>query len=226
VGHRDRFLERGTELGRILDRAFRPPAHRLGELAIVDVGIVDAGADRAHVLAGVDDAIAEVRHALHVHDFLVVAAVVVHHREQRNLVPRRRPPHAGRVHEIAIRLEAGRRGDRRAAVPRGHGEEALRGQRRRHGKEEESSHQAQPRRVHRRSAREGSRVPAEFDRLQLARKVKGLREKRKMSQVELAALAGTKQPNIARLESGKVVPRLDFLEKVARAWWTPGRPHR
>lgn len=58
---------------------------------------------------------------------------------------------------------------------------------------------------------------AEFDRLQLARKVKGLREKKKMSQVELAELAGTKQPNIARLESGKVVPKLDFLEKVARA---------
>lgn len=57
----------------------------------------------------------------------------------------------------------------------------------------------------------------EFDRLQLARKFKGLREKKKMSQVELAALAGTKQPNIARLESGKVVPKLDFLEKVARA---------
>ena len=37
-----------------------------------------------------------------------------------------------------------------------------------------------------------------------------------MSQVEVAALAGTKQPNIARLESG-VVPNLDFLEKVARA---------
>src|SRR5437016_12154861 len=58
---------------------------------------------------------------------------------------------------------------------------------------------------------------AEFDRLQLARKVKGLREKKKMSQVELAALAGTKQTNIARLESGKVVTRLAFLEKVARA---------
>lgn len=58
---------------------------------------------------------------------------------------------------------------------------------------------------------------AEFDRLQLARKVKGLREKKKMSQVELAELAGTKQPNIARLESGKVIPKLDFLEKVARA---------
>src|SRR5258708_32500319 len=58
---------------------------------------------------------------------------------------------------------------------------------------------------------------AEFDRLQLARKVKGLREKKKMSQVQLAALAGTKQPNIARLESGNVVPRLDFLEKGAAA---------
>ena len=58
---------------------------------------------------------------------------------------------------------------------------------------------------------------AEFDRLQLARTVKGLREKKKMSQVQLAALAGTKQPNIARLESGKVIPKLDFLEKVARS---------
>src|SRR5437868_13558930 len=58
---------------------------------------------------------------------------------------------------------------------------------------------------------------AEVDRLQPARTVKALREKKKMSQVELAALAGTKQPNIARLESGKVVARLDFLEKVARA---------
>ena len=36
----------------------------------------------------------------------------------------------------------------------------------------------------------------EFDRLQLARKVKELHEK-KMSQVQLGALAGTKQPNIA-----------------------------
>lgn len=58
---------------------------------------------------------------------------------------------------------------------------------------------------------------AEFDRLQLARKVKGLRQKKKMSQLRLALLAGTKQPNIARLESGKVIPKLDFLEKVARA---------
>lgn len=58
---------------------------------------------------------------------------------------------------------------------------------------------------------------AEFDRLQLARKVKGLREKKKMTQLRLAVLAGTQQPNIARLESGKVVPKLDFLEKVARA---------
>src|SRR5258708_39781540 len=62
---------------------------------------------------------------------------------------------------------------------------------------------------------------AEFDRLQLARKVKGLREKKKMSQVELATLAGTKQRNIARLGSGKWVPRLDFLEKVAHALGGP-----
>ena len=63
----------------------------------------------------------------------------------------------------------------------------------------------------------GPEFRSEFDRLRLARKVKGLREKKKMSQAQLGALAGTKQPNIARLESGNVVPRLDFLEEVARA---------
>jgi hypothetical protein len=58
--------------------------------------------------------------------------------------------------------------------------------------------------------------------------VKGLREKKKMRQVDLAALTGTKQPNIARLESGKVITRPSpFLtrfpqrragdDKVARA---------
>src|SRR5215813_12770645 len=57
---RDRFLERRTERGGILDRPPRPPAHGLRELVIFDVRVLDAGPDRAHVVAEARDAIAEV----------------------------------------------------------------------------------------------------------------------------------------------------------------------
>jgi DNA-binding XRE family transcriptional regulator len=53
-----------------------------------------------------------------------------------------------------------------------------------------------------------------FDQLQLARKVRALREAKHLSQGELARRAGTKQPTIARLESGRVLPRLDLLQKM------------
>ncbi len=61
---------------------------------------------------------------------------------------------------------------------------------------------------------------AEFDRFEVARLVRELRELKKLSQGELAARVGTKQPAIARLESGRVVPKLDLLDKVARALGT------
>lgn len=57
----------------------------------------------------------------------------------------------------------------------------------------------------------------EFDRLQLAREIKKLRENQHMTQEQLAILTGTKQPAIARLESGEVLPRLDLLERIACA---------
>jgi ribosome-binding protein aMBF1 (putative translation factor) len=60
-------------------------------------------------------------------------------------------------------------------------------------------------------------VRAEFDKLQLARQVKNLREARHLSQADLAAKVGTKQPAIARIESGRGVPRLDFLQRIADA---------
>lgn len=44
------------------------------------------------------------------------------------------------------------------------------------------------------------------------------RLKRKMSQEELAKKAGLKQPNLARVESGSVVPSLITLQKLARAF--------
>jgi DNA-binding XRE family transcriptional regulator len=60
-------------------------------------------------------------------------------------------------------------------------------------------------------------VQDEFDRLQLARQVRELRRRKRLSQEELAERVGTKQPGIARLESGRVVPKLELLAKIARA---------
>jgi HTH-type transcriptional regulator / antitoxin HipB len=47
--------------------------------------------------------------------------------------------------------------------------------------------------------------------------LKFIREKQGLTQGDLAERAGTKQPSIARLEAGKVIPRLDLLEKIAGA---------
>jgi HTH-type transcriptional regulator / antitoxin HipB len=58
---------------------------------------------------------------------------------------------------------------------------------------------------------------AEWDRRQLARRIRELREERKFTQAELAARAHTTQSAIARLESGTVTPRLDLLQKIATA---------
>src|SRR2546430_11822558 len=56
---------------------------RSGELVVLDVGVLDARADRAQVAAVVRRAVAEVGQALHVHHFLVVAAVVVDRKSTR-----------------------------------------------------------------------------------------------------------------------------------------------
>ena len=42
-----------------------------------------------------------------------------------------------------------------------------------------------------------------------------LRKKKKITQKQLAELVNTKQPSIARLESGDYNPSLDFLKKIA-----------
>ena len=61
-------------------------------------------------------------------------------------------------------------------------------------------------------------VQFELGRLELARRVRELREARRLSQKDLADLTGTKQPAIARLESGRVIPRLDLLDRIAVAF--------
>jgi DNA-binding XRE family transcriptional regulator len=55
-----------------------------------------------------------------------------------------------------------------------------------------------------------------FDKLQLARRLRDLRREMGLTQVEVAARARTHQSAIARLESGRVVPDLNLLAKVAR----------
>ena len=56
-----------------------------------------------------------------------------------------------------------------------------------------------------------------FDKLRLARRLRELRKELGLTQTELADRIHTKQSSIARIESGRVVPDLNFLAKVARA---------
>jgi transcriptional regulator with XRE-family HTH domain len=53
--------------------------------------------------------------------------------------------------------------------------------------------------------------------IQLAMEIHGLREKRGLSQRELAERLGTTQSAVARLEAGNVSPSLPTLDKVAEA---------
>ena len=52
---------------------------------------------------------------------------------------------------------------------------------------------------------------------QVARQVIKLRLERGLSQKQLAAKAGTAQPNISRLERASINPSLQFLQRVAQA---------
>jgi len=52
---------------------------------------------------------------------------------------------------------------------------------------------------------------------QIARQVIKLRLERELSQQQLAAKAGTAQPNISRLERASINPSLQSLQRVAQA---------
>ena len=54
-------------------------------------------------------------------------------------------------------------------------------------------------------------------RFAVIRQLIELREQRGWSQRELAARAGMKQPQLVRLESGLVEPKLDTLQRLAEA---------
>jgi len=66
---------------------------------------------------------------------------------------------------------------------------------------------------------EDPELKKEYDKLELEYKIISqiidLRRKKKISQKQLAELLNTKQPSIARLESGDYNPSIDFLKKIA-----------
>jgi len=62
-----------------------------------------------------------------------------------------------------------------------------------------------------------ARVQARVEQLEVARRVRALREKRGLTQGQLAERAGTGQAAIARIESGRTVPKLDLLSRIAGA---------
>ena len=57
----------------------------------------------------------------------------------------------------------------------------------------------------------------EAEKIKYAYQVIRLRLKRGLTQAQVAKIVGTKQSSIARLESGKIQPRLSFLRKVVKA---------
>src|SRR5882757_1746054 len=101
-------LDGGTQLVRIRDWALSMHAHALSELGIVDIRTYDGCSN----IGTRNSAVMPVRHALDVHEFLMVAAIVVHDAEKRDLVVRRGPQNPGGVHQVPIALD----GNSEAAV--------------------------------------------------------------------------------------------------------------
>lgn len=58
---------------------------------------------------------------------------------------------------------------------------------------------------------------AAYEALEPSYQIARLRILRGLTQEQLAEKVGTKQPSIARLESGRTTPSLDFLQRVAEA---------
>jgi len=60
-------------------------------------------------------------------------------------------------------------------------------------------------------------VRQEFNKLEFARALRQLRETRGTSQADLAAAVGTTQSAIARIESGRTIPKMDVVARIVQA---------
>src|SRR5580700_4343535 len=94
------FEGRAEVIG-IGDGAFAVHAVGLSHFCVVDEGIGEGGAD----VSAVHAAVGAVAHQLDLHQFLMIAAVVVHDGEKRDLVVARGPEDAGGVVEVAVALD-------------------------------------------------------------------------------------------------------------------------
>ncbi len=114
IHDRHRLLQRRPKLGRVLDRPFpHQPIDRArswysmsGFMMLVPIGPMS--------LPRLATRFAEARQPLHMHQLLMVAAVVVHHGEQSGILCRaRRPQYARGVHQVAVALDRDRESARR-----------------------------------------------------------------------------------------------------------------
>src|SRR5882757_1598788 len=96
----DRALERRGDVLRLVDRAFRVPAHGLRHRGEVRFGVAHVYAD----VRALDRRAAQLGHPDLVLPVVVVGAVVVHDDQQRDAVLRRNPHRARVEHEIAVGL--------------------------------------------------------------------------------------------------------------------------
>src|SRR5262249_24474547 len=85
----------------VRDGSLSVPTHALRQLAVIDIGILDGGADSSPF----DPSIVPVCHALEMHHLLMVGTVIVHHAQQTDTVMSCGPEHARRVHEISVILD-------------------------------------------------------------------------------------------------------------------------
>ena len=76
----------------------------LGDLREIDIGVLE----RAPDLRPIDAAIVPVRHALHVHDFLMIGTIVEHDRQQRDAMVRRGPQDSRGKQQIPVALDVHR----------------------------------------------------------------------------------------------------------------------
>src|SRR5450755_2089202 len=95
-------LNRRPQILRVRNRPLGMHAHTLRQLGEVDFRVDQGGTD----IGTVDATIVTIGHTLHVHQLLMISAIVVHDTEQRNLVMRRCPQNSRSIHQIAIALNS------------------------------------------------------------------------------------------------------------------------
>src|SRR5207247_3241912 len=105
-GHFNGAPERGTEILRIGNRAFAVKAHTSRHHGVVDVGILKSGSNAG---VGVERAaLMSERHALDMHDLLVISAIIVHRHQEWDAMMCRRPQSARSTHEVTVFLDTDR----------------------------------------------------------------------------------------------------------------------